>query len=124
MDSIRLRRNCSNSDLFWLDAGKLQDRLLARGYSRSCLRRAYNKTIGQSRQKLLFQSKSKKNSNFDPMRIIMRYSSQHTEIRENIKKQWSILIDDQRIQQFISTNPLITYKPASSIKDKTGSERI
>lgn len=115
---LRLRRNCSNNDLFREEAGKLQNRLLERGYSHYCLRKAHNRMIYQPRQQLFFKQKSKLNTNSEAMRIIMHFSNQHIQIREIIQKHWSILTDNQKVQQFISQNPLITYKRATLIKDK------
>lgn len=51
---LRLHHTCSTDTLFREEAGKLQSWLLQRGYSRSCLRKAYNTTIRKSQLNLLF----------------------------------------------------------------------
>lgn len=51
---LRLKGNCSDNDIFVLKAKKLQDHLLARGCSKKCLRKAYNRTKTQSCESLLF----------------------------------------------------------------------
>lgn len=56
------------------------------------------------------------NSNPDPTRIILRFSRQHNVIKDIVHKHWIILTDDPRVNTFVSTNPLITYKRATSIK--------
>lgn len=57
---LRLRRNCSDDILFKEEAKKLQMRLLDRGYSRSCLPKAYNRAIQQTCHQLLFNKQKPK----------------------------------------------------------------
>lgn len=52
------------------------------------------------------------------MRIIMRFSRQHKQIRNIIQKHWSILKDDNIVKHFIPPVPSITFKKAASLKDK------
>lgn len=58
---LRLRKNCSYDTLFGEEAGRLQNRLLERGYSRSCLCKAYNRTVTKSRHELLYKHKPQNN---------------------------------------------------------------
>lgn len=88
------------------------------GNSRSCLRKAYNKTIGKSRFSLLFEKKPQCNPNSEFIRIIMRFSRQHVQIRNILQRNWTILMDDPKLKPFIPPYPAITYKRTSSIKDK------
>lgn len=113
---LRLHRNGSNNTLFNEEAGKLQSRLLARGYSRFCLWKAYNKTATKPRLDLLFKHKPKNYSNLDPTRIIMGFSGKHSAIKEIVQKHWTILTDDSRVSMFVSTNPSITSKEPLRLK--------
>lgn len=97
---------------------------LARSYSRSCLRSAYNKTFAQSRVGLLFKHRVRDDSDSDPTRIIMRFSKQHNEIKEKVRKHWTILSDDPKVNTFVSINPLITFKRATSLKDKLAQSKF
>lgn len=115
---LRLRRNRSNETLIKIEAGKLQTRLLDRGYSRRCLRKACNRTIRQTRETLLFRPQTKNSKKNDLTRIIMRFSVQHKQIYNIIKRHWSILTDDDRVKHFIPPVPSVTFKRASSLKDK------
>lgn len=115
---LRLRRNCSNDSLFIREAQNLQGRLLARGYSRSCLKKAYNQTIRQSQSNLLSKSKSPMSSDSNPTRIAMHYSRQHVAIKNILQRHWNILTDDPKLRHFVSNQPAITYKRATSIKDR------
>lgn len=113
-----LHRNCSDENSFKEEAGKLQDRLLERGYSRSCLRKAFNKAATKSRNDLLFKTQVKQTSDCNKTRLIMCFSKQHKQIRESIQRHWSILTDDLKIQKFVSNTPSITFRRAMSIKDR------
>lgn len=47
-----------------------------RGYSRKTLKRAYNRTMSQSREALLFTQEEKSNTSM--VKLITRYTQQHT----------------------------------------------
>lgn len=119
---LRLRCNCSNDILFQEEARKLQLRLLNRGYSKTCLHKAFIKAQQKSRPDLLFKHESgamTQKENDEPSRMFLRYSNQHTQIIIFfLCKHWSILTDDPTITQFVSPTPSITFKRASSLKDK------
>lgn len=83
---------------------------IARGHSRSCLRKAYNKTFAQCRSDLLFKNNPSNDPNFELTRIIMRYSRQHKAIRKIVQKHWTILTDYPQVNRFITDCPSITYK--------------
>lgn len=72
----------------------------------------------QPREDLLFKHKSKGDKDVDSMRIIMRFSQQHRQIREIIQNHWSIHTDDYKVQQFLPDTPSITFRRASSLKDE------
>lgn len=99
---LRLCRNCSTDALFNEEATKLQIRLMERGYSRSCLRKAYNQTSAKTHFELLFKQKPKKNSDLDTTRVVMRYSKQHEEMQKIVQKHWTILTDDPRVNPFVT----------------------
>lgn len=86
---------------------------IERGYSRSCLRKAYNRMAAKSQNKLLFKSISKKATDCDPTRIILRFSKQHKQIKEIIQRHWTIFRGDPKVQKFISNVPSITFKRAT-----------
>ncbi|XP_077339255.1 uncharacterized protein LOC143983433 [Lithobates pipiens] len=115
---LRLCRNCSNDSLFREEAYKLQIRFLARGYSRSCLRRAFNKVVTLPRKDLLFSKKTRDDPMGNLPRITMRFTKQHNIIYNIIQKYWPILSDDPKIGRFVATRPSISFKRASSLHDR------
>lgn len=113
---LRLHCNCSDDSLFREEAGKLQNRMLARGYSQSCLRKAYNKVFVKPRNDLLYKPHAEHTPSGDRVtRVILRFSNQ--QMRDIFQRNWSLLTDDPKIQQFVSNTPAITFRRAMSIKD-------
>lgn len=51
---LRIRRNCSDETSFQQKELELRARLLERGYTPTCLKKAYKKAISNSRNKLLY----------------------------------------------------------------------
>lgn len=52
---LRVRWNCSDESTFKREADNLRTRLLARGYSNKCLKKAFKKATSQTRQQLNHQ---------------------------------------------------------------------
>lgn len=75
---LRLSRNCPDDNFLKEEAGKLQDILLERGYSQSCLRRAFNKAATKSRNDLLFKSQVKQTLDCNTTWVIMHFSKKQT----------------------------------------------
>lgn len=118
---LRIRKNCSDENMFLIEAKKLQGRLLQRGYSPTSLKKAFKKVRANPRLSLLFQDSKK---SVDPVqscvqtRIITTFNRQHKAFQHIVEKHWHILRIDPVLSQFIPNNPLITYKRARSSKDK------
>lgn len=113
---LRLKRNCSTTEAFEIEAGLLRDRLRMRGYSKKCLAKAYNQARGKTRDSLLFHKKvAKKNGN---VRFVTRYSSQHEDFKAILQKHWYLLMSDLVISGFVPPQSFVVYRRASSLKDK------
>lgn len=88
---LGLKRICSSEAHFKQEANALRNRLLARGYSRTMLRKADNRACNRTRKDLLFNSKKKTQS--DSVRIIIHiiipilyllyYTRRHSCLRTN-----------------------------------------
>lgn len=77
---LRLKRNCSQEVDFKTEAKALRDRLLLRGYSRKCLKKAYNKAVAKDRIDLLYKNETKeKTVDFkdEGLRLITTFSDNH-----------------------------------------------
>lgn len=114
---LRLRRNCSADEEFWLESNSLRNRLLERGYSPTCLKKAFRGAHGHLRQDLLFSHK-KHNIGTPIIRLITTYKKQHKAFRKIIEKHWHVLQIDPSLKLHIPNSPAITYKRTRSLKDQ------
>lgn len=77
---LRIHYNCSDEGTFQIEAAKLRNRLLQRGCSATCFKKAYKQAIKQTRHNLLFGRKDTSNpeaSKPNTLRIITKYTKQH-----------------------------------------------
>lgn len=70
---LGIRRNWSNEDDFLKESKSLRARLLERGYTKTTLKKAYNKACLKNRHELLFGTKVNKQE--DTVRIVTTYSN-------------------------------------------------
>lgn len=89
---LQLRRNFSSEEAFKHEAYLLYNRLLTRGYSETCLKKAFKKAQGKSRDEILFRKPMPKNS--EMVRFITTFSDQHGCICQIMKKHWHLLLAD------------------------------
>lgn len=113
---LRVCRNCSSDSSFKMEADALRDRLLARGYSKTCLRKAYKCATVPSGQTLLYARKMSKA--FTTIWLITHYCGQHHQIKRIMDKYWHLLGMDTEISPLVSEKPAITNRRAKSLKDK------
>lgn len=99
---------------FQREANAQHECLLARGYSKTCLRKAL-KVKAQERPSLIY--KLKKATQASSTRIVTKYKRQHGKIQAIYKKFWYLLTADQKINKYIKTYPEITYKRSRSHSD-------
>lgn len=111
-----MRRNCSSEKEFVEELGKLRTRLLERGYTKSCMQKAFNKVRIKYRQETLFFSGSKIQEN-PLVRFITKCTSQHQEVRQILGKLWGLLTTNEKVGLFLTPNPQITFRKSHSIRD-------
>lgn len=111
-----LRRNCTHSNDFIQQANLLRLRLQARGYSKSLLRKAFNQALRQSRNSLLYKTKT--NNPQQTVRFITRYSSQHAGVRNILERHLLLLCEDPILTKYVNSKPEITFRRSRSLRDK------
>lgn len=107
---LRIKSNCTTDIDFQLEADALTSRLLARGYTKSRKKKAFNHVKIIRRQDLIF-NKKENNKEDNTTRIILR-------IRRILMKYCPILTEDPILGNLVTKNPQITYKKAGSIDGK------
>lgn len=96
---LRICHKCSSDEDFKREAEDLRDRLLVWGYSRKCLKRAYNRVVTQLRHCILLGNQRKQTQS---QTLIPRFTMQRLELRDILEKYWYILQADPRLQSAIS----------------------
>lgn len=94
---------------FKSQAEHLQTCLLARGYSRSLLKKAYERACIYTCEQLIFATKENIKSD-DKVCFIATYSCQFPQIQFIIKKYWFLLTNDNILTNYVTDVPSITYR--------------
>ncbi|XP_040204409.1 uncharacterized protein LOC120936256 [Rana temporaria] len=113
---LRLKRNCTRDTDFHITANELYLRLHSRGYSRSLLKRSFNKVIKLDRNALIHSTTKKHKDTY--VRIVTQFSQQHVQMRGIFKKFWPLLTADSTITKYVKPYPEITFKRTPSLRDR------
>lgn len=89
--------------------------MLKKGYSKRCIKRAFNRASVQNREELLYKVKPKTEDK--NIRFITRYSKDQAILRGILSKYWCLLCSDDKTAPFVSTSQTIVLKRSSSIRD-------
>lgn len=114
---LKVRRNCSSEDEFKVESDKLRIRLLERVYTKSTLRKAFNRVNSKARQEALLSNRVR-DENPPQMRFITKFSSQHQQVRHIQRTHWGLLLADDKVTKHLSPYPQITFRKSQSIRDK------
>lgn len=87
------------------------------GYSKSFLRKAYNKALNRDRTSLLY-SKTKSNTDQQTMKFITKYSAQHQQLCTCMAKHWHLLSEYPTLHQYVRNTPEIIFRKRPFIGDK------
>lgn len=99
------------SEDFEFEARALQTRLIDRGYSRSCLKKAYRRAKLKDRENVIHSQKPCKRK--QKVRLITRYAEEHKKV---IQKYWQLLATDEVLSKYVESYPQITYRKYRSLK--------
>lgn len=106
---LRLRRKCSTDASFKEQADQLRTRLLQQEYTRTTLKKAFNRAKNQSRSQLLHLNKPKEDSQ-SMVHFITQYSRQHDSVRQSLHQFWPLLTSDPLMAQFVTAHSQITFR--------------
>lgn len=114
---LRIRRNCSDTEVLKREADLLKVRLMAQSYSNTCLKKAFNRACTRTRSVLLYNPSSK-TSKKNPISIITKFSNQHNKNKCIVEKYWHVLTLDTNIGPFVPDTPSFTFRRARSLRDQ------
>lgn len=100
---------------FRTQANLLKLCLLERGYSRTILKKAYQRALGKTRSQLLY--KNQKKTSINMARFITKFSRQHSQLREIMQKYWHLLLADPKITKHLAARPEATFCRVRSLQD-------
>lgn len=117
----RIRKNCSDDDMFIKQSQILKQRFQEKKYPTSLIKSAYKRAKGMTQKDCLVEKslgdvqgpgKEKKTS----PHFITTYNAKHSAIRKILNKYWFLLCKDPYLTS-ITTNPRITYRKPPSLKN-------
>lgn len=112
---LRLKRNCTSEEDFFKQAKQLRDRLLCRGYTSTCLRKAFNKANSRTRYSLLYPNK--RDNTMSTIPIITKYSVHHRQLAEITNRHWHLLADHNILKKYVRPQSQLVFRRAKSLKD-------
>uniref|UniRef100_A0A8C5M2E7 Reverse transcriptase domain-containing protein n=1 Tax=Leptobrachium leishanense TaxID=445787 RepID=A0A8C5M2E7_9ANUR len=113
----RLRRNCTEREIFDLQANKLIGDLKEKGYKEESLIDIMKDVQGKDRRALIQYRKREEKENFS-LPFIYNYNSHTPAINYSIRKYWHILKKDPVLQDILDDNPKIVNRGARTIKQQ------
>ncbi|XP_069605745.1 uncharacterized protein [Ranitomeya imitator] len=116
---LRMRRICSGDEIFERQARDLTERFQDRGYSNRVIKKGYFRARASSRNQLLRRpprpTQSKK---VQPLRFISTYNNRWEEMREILRRHWSVLRTEPILNKILPDRPLLTARRGKSLKDQ------
>lgn len=95
---LHIWRNCSEEGDFFNEVNKLWQWLLERGYSKSCLHKAFNTGKAMDRSQTVYPNRNKQ-AKANQVRSITKYCVEHGAIHKLWDKYWYLLLAGERIKK-------------------------
>ena len=113
---LRLRRNCTKTNVFLEQADFIGKRFIEKGYKPDFIEKKIKDVVTLDRDTLI--QDSVRNSSFTgKIPLIMDYSVQHKQIEAICKKYWHIVKADRHLAQVLPEKTLFTYRRAPTLRD-------
>ncbi|CAJ0956764.1 unnamed protein product [Ranitomeya imitator] len=111
---LRLRRNCSATADFNMEARKLTDRFKHRGYPKAIISSAYQRAKTSARSDL-FHRQTRESSR--PLGIVTTFNNQWGDVYKILDRSWGILLSEPKLKPHISDTPKLIARRARNLKD-------
>ena len=113
---MRLRRNCSDPQVFLEQANMIGMKFINKGYSEDFIQSEIKKVYEIPRDTLI-QDKEKAIRSEQELPIILNYNIQHRQIESILRKHWPILKADRQLQSILPIIPRVIYRRAPTLRD-------
>lgn len=113
---MRLRRNCTNDEEFFLQAGVLTERFLEKGYELGTLNQVLQQVSSIDRQSLLTTRPKKEHQ--DQVAFVSGFHRQYKQVESIFKRFWPILLKDIDLRSTIAPKPKFINRRASGLRNK------
>ncbi|XP_077136883.1 uncharacterized protein LOC143793776 [Ranitomeya variabilis] len=115
---LRMRRICSSDARFENQASDLKSRFRARGYSIRSIKQGYHRARATPRSDLLKPSMARSNMvTAGPIRFISTFNHEWEDMRQVLKKHWSLLGTEPSLGTTLGDFPLMTARRSKNLKD-------
>ncbi|CAJ0950363.1 unnamed protein product [Ranitomeya imitator] len=114
---LRMRRICSTDNRFLAQAEDLRGRFEARGYSHRTIKRGFERARRTPRRDLLYPKTSKRETQTegDRVRFITTYNHEWTNMREILRKHWSVLLTEPSLASAVGEFPSMTARRSPNL---------
>uniref|UniRef100_A0A8C5M9U5 Reverse transcriptase domain-containing protein n=1 Tax=Leptobrachium leishanense TaxID=445787 RepID=A0A8C5M9U5_9ANUR len=122
---IRMRRNCSKSTDYTIQASKLTSDFIEKGYDQQKLEKTKEEVAKVDRQDYLkYKEKNLQDQSLEGVPMIFTYSQQDQDFKNIVRKFWPILREDPMLQELLPTKPRFICRGTKNLKSRlTTSER-
>lgn len=114
---MRLRRNCTTTETFHMQALSLKQKCIDKGYDMATLDTEIQHVTQIDRRSLLSPKSHIPNETFKHS-MLTSFSSQHRDIKMIIERHWGILRNDHILGNILPERPKVIYKGAPSLQGK------
>ncbi|XP_069609775.1 uncharacterized protein [Ranitomeya imitator] len=111
---LRLRRNCTRTEDFCMEARQLTNRFRERGYPKKIISGAFEFSRTRTREEAL-QPRVRTETN--KINLITKFNNQWNDIYHILKKNWGILRSEPKLRPFIGDRPQMVARRARNLKD-------
>ena len=114
---MRLRRNCSDDDMYFLQAAMLRERFIEKGYDTSSVDMELRQVALIERDSLLQDKEPRPNDDSYKFSMLTSYSNQHRDVQNIINKHWDILKSDKVLGPSLPEQAKVIFRGAPTLRN-------
>ena len=115
----RLRRNCTDTEQYLLQAKILEKKFMEKGYAVQHIQKARDRYIEGCSSKAAVENGAPREVMF-----ITKFNNQHWAIKRALQKHWPILQQDAALGRVLPKKPKVVFRRASNVKSLVAPSKI